>query len=327
MPVFVAYLDASKAFDKVNHRKLIEKLISLKLPPFFTNLLIHWFDHQTFCVKWGATQSESFNVHRGVRQGGIMSAILFAVYMDPLSNELNAAGVGARIGQYISNHIMYADDIALITTTRSSLSILLQICSNYAESHFLEFNSLKTDFQCFLPSSISSYLPQVYITFNGCIIHHSSQVKYLGYTISSRLRYRKMILDDQHEIRKRICELYRNANMIRSRFGHCNSTVKRLLFLAYFSCIYCCSLWETVITKSHPLRVAHNDAMRIIFGIPRYSSATEAFVNNRIGNIDFVLRNMIYSFKLRLISCENRLVTTIDNNGLNNIWNSYLFVD
>ena len=47
----------------------------------------------------------------GVKQGGILSPYLFAVYLDDLSNELNNIKAGCYIGEVLLNHLMFADDI------------------------------------------------------------------------------------------------------------------------------------------------------------------------------------------------------------------------
>ena len=39
------------------------------------------------CIKWGKANSDYFNVSNGVRQGGVLSSKLFAIYIDDLSNE------------------------------------------------------------------------------------------------------------------------------------------------------------------------------------------------------------------------------------------------
>ena len=45
-------------------------------------------------VRWGATTSTQFTVANGVKQGGIISPILFNVYIDDLSIALNSSGIG-----------------------------------------------------------------------------------------------------------------------------------------------------------------------------------------------------------------------------------------
>src|SRR5665811_2012214 len=95
--------------------------------------------------------------------------------------------------------------------------------------------------------------------------------------------------------------------MIRTRFSLCSKSVKVQLFNTYFSNIYCCSLWQRQIGKSHSVRVAHNDALRIIFGIPRYSSASENFVDLNLQNIDHVLKNSVNSLQQRLKGTKNKI--------------------
>ena len=111
---FACFLDASKAFDRVDHVKLFEKLTKRGVPSYIVRLLIFWYTNQTMCVKWGSSISGMFHVTNGVRQGGILSPYLFSLYVDDLSKELNCLRVGCVMGNMIINHILYADDIVLI---------------------------------------------------------------------------------------------------------------------------------------------------------------------------------------------------------------------
>jgi len=92
--VHAVFLDASKAFDRVLHMKLFEKLIPRKVPMCFVHLLKHGYKEQTMQIKWGKHFSEPFYVSNGVRQGRVLSPYLFAVYLDDLSNELKNIKAG-----------------------------------------------------------------------------------------------------------------------------------------------------------------------------------------------------------------------------------------
>ena len=89
-----ALLDALKAFNRVLHMKLFEKLIQRKVPMCFVQLLKHWYKEQMMQIKWGKHLSEPFLVTNGVRQMGVLSPYLFAVYLDDPSIELNNIKAG-----------------------------------------------------------------------------------------------------------------------------------------------------------------------------------------------------------------------------------------
>ena len=78
-PVFSCFLDASKAFDYVNHWKLFRKLIIRKVPLMIVRMSIFWHSKQEMCIKWAQATSGNFTISNGVRQGGILSRRLFAV--------------------------------------------------------------------------------------------------------------------------------------------------------------------------------------------------------------------------------------------------------
>ena len=79
-------------------------------------------------VRWGSEISEKFSVTNGVRQGSILSPHYFKVYMDDLSITLNSFKIGCVISEIIINHIMYADDLVLISLSSAGLQILLNTC-------------------------------------------------------------------------------------------------------------------------------------------------------------------------------------------------------
>ena len=78
-------------------------------------------------VKWGSTMSSKFHVTNAVRQGGVLSPLLFNVYANELSECFNKSGVGGSMNWTWFNHMLYADDICIISLSSSGLQRLLNI--------------------------------------------------------------------------------------------------------------------------------------------------------------------------------------------------------
>ena len=58
--VFVCFLDASKAFDRVNHTTLFKQLGARGVPGYILRILIYWYKNQDMCIRWGDAYSAKF---------------------------------------------------------------------------------------------------------------------------------------------------------------------------------------------------------------------------------------------------------------------------
>ena len=65
--VFTYFLDASKAFDRVNHFTLFANLSNRGIPQYVFRMLSYWYENQQMCVRWGGTYSTFFGVTNVVR--------------------------------------------------------------------------------------------------------------------------------------------------------------------------------------------------------------------------------------------------------------------
>ena len=116
------------------------------MPPVIVRLLLFCYQKQSLQVRWQSTLSEPFGVSNGVRQGGVLSPILFTVYIDDLLLDLHQLGVGCFWNQHF---VCYADDVALLAPSPCALRLMLNRCYQFAQSHSLVFNADKTQLVLF----------------------------------------------------------------------------------------------------------------------------------------------------------------------------------
>jgi len=77
--VFTYFIDVSKAFDRVNYRKLFLQMLEEGTNACFVSLLAFWYSNQIICVAWEGCYSDKFMVGNGIRQGGVLSPYLLLV--------------------------------------------------------------------------------------------------------------------------------------------------------------------------------------------------------------------------------------------------------
>ena len=77
-------------------------------------ILMFWYQRQSIRAKWCKRKSEYFSIINGVRQGGVLSPQLFAIYMDDLSVYLTQCKARCHLNVTVTHHVMYADDICLM---------------------------------------------------------------------------------------------------------------------------------------------------------------------------------------------------------------------
>ena len=91
-----------------------------------------WYPKQEVCIRWGTEMSSYFNISNGVRQGGVLSPFLFAIYIDDFSTLLNTSRIGCHISDVCINQVFYIDDLCLMASCAIALQESINICCLYS---------------------------------------------------------------------------------------------------------------------------------------------------------------------------------------------------
>ena len=305
--MFVCFMDASKAFDRINHSLLIRKLFNRNIPFYLIRLIHVWYNSQSICVKWGAALSNFFTVSNGIRQGSILSPLLFNLYFDTLSLDLNQLDVGCYFNYITTNHLMYADDVILVCPSTHGLQKLIDTCGKFGIEHDVIFNDKKTVCMAFKTGKYKNFdFPN--FRLNNCDLQFVSQYKYLGHVITDDLC-------DDEDIHRQLSHLYARGNTLVRLFNRCSNSVKSVLFNTHITNIYCSHLWSSYkVSSFNVFRVAYNNIFRSLFNVPRHIegitvSVSEAQSANRIATANVAIGRVGKSLLTRLNTSDNRIVS------------------
>ena len=161
-------LDARKVFDRVSHVILFKLLLDNNVPPRVMRVICDWYGKITCVVRWRNCLSDDFVVKSGIRQGGILSPVLFNMYFDTLLCELRRNGEGCYLDQHYVGCIAYADDLILLSASLCNLQSVLDVRHNVGSSLDIAFRVNHIYFRWVLVLlSISLGLTLAVMIFNG----------------------------------------------------------------------------------------------------------------------------------------------------------------
>jgi len=315
--VFISALDASKAFDRICHVKLFDKLCKRNFPACLILVLRNWYSKLSSCVRWNSVLSEPFTVSQGVRQGGVLSPFLFNIYIDDLITLLESNGLGCHVAREYIGVIMYADDILLLSASVSGLQNMLDICDTYGVSNFITFNHRKSVCMKVGPNWRK---PAADMFLGNMKLEWVTSIKYLGIVFNSGF---KLQIDTSYIRRK----FYASCNSI---LAHCKSADEfvRLSLVKSF-CLpllcYCLGALELSSQQVQGLSVCWNDCFRRIFGFRRFESVKclQFYCNE----LPFVYMYDLYKWKVLtpVSSVHNRFVAlyNINRHVINNFNRKY----
>ena len=104
-PIYVLYMDASKAFDRLYHIELFRLLSERAACPLILRLLFNMYRKQRIQVRWGDSLSDMFSMSNGVKQGAVLSPVLFTANLINFLKGSELLGLDAMLVKCIQEHL------------------------------------------------------------------------------------------------------------------------------------------------------------------------------------------------------------------------------
>ena len=182
MRIFACFVDFSKAFDTIPRDILFEKLLRYNINGVFFNNIKNMYMRDEIVIKLGNQITESFHTNQGVRQGDILSPILFNIFMADFNQYIEQVEDKLQIDDIISiNSLIWADDILLLSLSKEGLNQIIGLLSSYCEQNRLTLNKEKTKCMVFNKTGRVIRTP---FYFRGTLLETVKSYKYLGFTVT-----------------------------------------------------------------------------------------------------------------------------------------------
>ena len=212
--LYAGFIDFQKAFDTINREALWFKLFQKGLSVRMIRILQSIYSKVLFCIKCAdgnATECQTSKL--GVKQGCILSPLLFILFIDDLVNELELAGVAApRIGNAPIAGLLYADDLAMLSLTTAGLQNGFDRLQTYCNDWKMTVNVDKTKVMVFKKGHVFSR--EENWVYNGAIIEKVKKFNYLGITLAMNGKWSKHIEYAKLKSRKALGEIKMRLSII-----------------------------------------------------------------------------------------------------------------
>ena len=117
-----------------------KKLDEYQLKGKMWRVIKNMYEKVESCVLVENNNTEFFKIEVGVRQGCILSPILFLMFINGLIEEIKKLDKGVLYGKVKIAILLFADDIVLLAENREDLEILMKVTSEYSKKWRFDFN-------------------------------------------------------------------------------------------------------------------------------------------------------------------------------------------
>ena len=291
MPLYMVFIDLTKAFDLVSRDGLFKILDIIGCPPKLLRFIQSFHDGMKGVVEFDGSVSDAFEITSGVKQGCVLAPTLFGIFFATMLHQafrnttegvymhtrmdgdlfnLQRLRSKKNIEEVIIRDLLFADDAAIVAHTAEDLQTLLDKLSQACTNFGLTISIAKTKV---MVQGVDD-MPDMKINNNQLEI--VQDFTYLGSLLTSNLSLEK-------EIDRRIGKAYTTLSRLTERVWENNALTTHTRILVYKACVlstllYGSECWCLYSKQERRLNAFHMKCLRRILGI----KWTDMITNNAV---------------------------------------------
>lgn len=280
----IAFLDVTKAFDKVWTEGLKYKLLRINIPQYLVAIIFSFLEDRKFLVRVNSTTSTVRNIHAGVPQGSILGPTLFNIFTHDIPT-LKPTEVA-----------LFADDMAVISqheellTTIDHLQTALNTLTKWLTKWGIKLNATKCTTKIFTLKRIHDH-PNINIFGTDIPWNPRGEaVKYLGVHMDTRLTWSNHVNRKLNQGYARLQQLYPLINRNTPLRRECVLLLYKTLLRPVIT--YACPVWSTTsATNFRKMQAFQNKILRLALKAPWYMRNEQIHYELAMDKVDqFIFR-------------------------------------
>ena len=270
--VYGCFVDFQRAFDSIPRDILFRKLYNYGIKGKFYKTLENMYLNDKCCIKIGGHITNFFEINQGVKQGCLLSPLLFNIFLADLAKTLNKAiNTPAKLSEEKQiSCLIWADDLLILSETETGLNNMLHDLKVYAEGNGLTINTDKT--QCMIFNKTGRLLRRNF-AYGQHNIKTVRTYKYLGFIVTPSGEIKTGLSDLKDRALKAIYKIKMKMGQYFRKYV--KTTLKLFDTLVTPILLYASDFWGCLRQPfNNPIENTHNRFLKELIGVQRQTSNT-----------------------------------------------------
>ena len=333
--IFSCFVDFRKAFDSVPRDVLLRKILNMGITGKFFNILQNIYTTDKACVKMGKTRSDFFGLNIGVRQGCILSPLLFNLFISDLAKKFDTMEGKLQLGNISINSLFWADDLVLFSETKEGLNRLLKTLEEYCSENEIMINTKKT--KCMIFNKTGRLMQRPFF-LNGVKLEMVRSYKYLGFVFTPSGEISTGLNDLRDRALKGFMKIKSDLGLSFNQDIHV--TLSLIDFLIKPILLYSSDFWGGLkLPRNNPIENLHMMMLKQLLGVQKQTTNIGVLLELgrtplNLSAIKFTVKNweririgkgnelLLGSYRDGEFSWDANIKLILESNGMQNLYNS-----
>ena len=313
--IFACFVDFQKAFDCVPRHKLFKKLLEYNINGKFYDCLMNLYSEDNSCIKIDDKITSMFKINRGVKQGCVLSPMLFNIFLSDLQKNIEK---NENSPVKLSPHttlgcLIWADDLLLLSESESGLNNMLKELNKYMFENKMTLNIEKTKAMIF--NKTGRHMRRQF-SCGEQKVETTRLYKYLGFMITPSGE----ISTGLHDLKDRALKALMN---IKNKLGPVfkkNPLITIKLFDAMVKPIllYASEFWGVLkLPKNNPIETLYISFCKQLLGVQRQTTNNGVLLE--LGQVPLTIyakKNAIKNWETVATYKRNKMITKSYENAI-----------